>query len=185
MDTWFTADSHFSHTNIIKYSNRPYNSIEQMDNDIIDRWNKKLKPGDRLFILGDFCGQRRRPEILKSYLERIHLNKDGIFLIKGNHDDKQHSPKAFKHVYDIYEYKHTNKQIIVLFHYAMKVWNRCHYGSWSLFGHSHGNLLDDPNLRSIDVGVDPNGFELLSFDDVAQKMLLKTFKPVDHHVSGE
>ena len=59
-------------------------------------------------------------------------------------------------------------QVIVLCHYALRVWDRSHHGAWHLYGHSHGNLPSQG--RSFDVGVDCHGFRPLGLDAVAQKM---------------
>lgn len=53
--TWFTADFHFGHNNIIRYCNRPFRSVEEMDQTILERLNASVKPNDTLHFLGDFC----------------------------------------------------------------------------------------------------------------------------------
>ena len=63
----------------------------------------------------------------------------------------------------------------------MRVWNKSHYGSWNLYGHSHGSLPDDPHARAIDVGVDCHNFAPVSFDEVKVIMERKLWKPIDHH----
>ena len=73
------------------------------------------------------------------------------------------------------------KRKIVLLHYAMRVWNRSHHGSWHLYGHSHGSLPDDPNSLSFDVGVDCWGYAPISYQEVKSVMSGKTFAPIDHH----
>jgi len=72
-------------------------------------------------------------------------------------------------------------QQIILCHYAMRVWDKSHWGIWHLYGHSHGSLPDDPRSLSYDVGVDKNNFTPLLFEEVKEIMSKKTFKPVDHH----
>lgn len=63
MKLWFTADLHLGHANIIKHCARPFSSCEEIDN-----INKTVVPGDRLFIVGDFCGQQRKAAVIESYL---------------------------------------------------------------------------------------------------------------------
>jgi calcineurin-like phosphoesterase family protein len=183
---WFTADPHFGHFNIIRHCNRPFATAAEMDEEILRRWNDVLRPGDRLHILGDFCGQRRREAVIQSYLDRINLNDDAIVLILGNHDDEQASRRVFRHVHVRYTYKgRRDSPQIVLDHYALRVWNGSGRGVWHLYGHSHGNLPEDPHALSMDCGVDSNDFRLLAYDYVAAHMAKKTWRPVDHHGSFE
>lgn len=55
MNTFFTADTHFGHNNIIKYVNRPFNSVEEMDEQLISNWNSKVTHEDTIYHLGDFA----------------------------------------------------------------------------------------------------------------------------------
>ena len=55
VNTFFTSDTHFGHANIIKYCNRPFSSLEEMNSTIIRNWNEMVKPEDTVFFLGDFC----------------------------------------------------------------------------------------------------------------------------------
>jgi len=54
MKKWFTSDTHFSHTNIIKYTGRPFATVEEMNRTLIDNWNKCVGVDDQVFFLGDF-----------------------------------------------------------------------------------------------------------------------------------
>jgi calcineurin-like phosphoesterase family protein len=72
-------------------------------------------------------------------------------------------------------------QDITLCHYALRVFNKSHHGSWHLYGHSHGTLPDDPNSLSFDVGVDCHNYFPISLDQVKKIMSKKTWKPIDHH----
>jgi calcineurin-like phosphoesterase family protein len=49
-NTWFTADFHFGHNNIIRYCNRPFRSVEEMDQTILERLNASVKPNDTLYL---------------------------------------------------------------------------------------------------------------------------------------
>jgi calcineurin-like phosphoesterase family protein len=51
---YFSSDHHFSHSNVIKYCNRPYTSVQEMNEDLIQRWNNQVKPEDTVYYLGDF-----------------------------------------------------------------------------------------------------------------------------------
>ncbi len=180
-ELFFTADTHFHHANIIKYCNRPFKSVEEMDDTLINNWNDKIKSGDTVYHLGDFSFTEARP-----YFHRLNGN---IHFIRGNHDKQaegfyrdaiakdQVTFVSFKDVNTVV----YNGQEIFMSHYAHRVWNKSHRGVWHLYGHSHGTLPDDPNALSFDCGVDCHNYTPLSFDDVKRIMQKKTFKAKDHH----
>lgn len=174
-NTWFTSDSHYSHSNIIKYSNRPFASKFEMNSKLMENWNTKINQDDTVYHLGDFCFADEQEG--QSILDRLNGKKH---LIIGNHDKTGVKLNGWE---SISPYKEINVdgQFIVLCHYAMRVWNKSHHGAWMLYGHSHGSLPDDPNALSFDVGVDCHNYMPLNMNDVRRIMKKKTWKPVDHH----
>ena len=78
---YFISDTHFNHKNIIKYCNRPFDSVEEMNNIIIKNWNKVILPNDIIYHLGDFALGNK--ELSLSIIHKLNGNK---FLIRGNHD---------------------------------------------------------------------------------------------------
>jgi len=83
MTIWFTSDTHYGHVNIIKYSNRPFKSIDEMDSELIRRWNEVVKAGDQVFHLGDVMmgpNVATRLQVLRPALNGY------IILVQGNHD---------------------------------------------------------------------------------------------------
>lgn len=174
MTTWFLADTHFGHANIIKYSNRPFASKEEMDTKMIENWNKKVGVDDDVYHIGDFCFMDQ--EKGQSILDRLNGRKH---LVLGNHDKVGRRLKGWEWIKDYHEMT-IDGQFIVLCHYAMRVWNRCHKGSIQLFGHSHGNLPG--NSQQIDVGVDVWDYQPVTLKDVQRKLkTLPAFHPEDHH----
>lgn len=173
MSAYFTADPHFGHANIIKYCNRPFADADAMDAALLEGINSRVKQEDTLYIIGDFCmgvgGNAKYTESVTRYRQRI-LCQD-VVLIWGNHDQRFPSMESlFRSTHDLLEVT-IEGQHLVLCHYAMRVWNRSHTGrSWHLFGHTHGNLADDPEALSFDVGVDCWNFRPLSFAEVAARM---------------
>jgi len=177
---YFTSDHHFGHTNIIKFSDRPFESVEEMDEELIKRWNSKIRKNDHVYHLGDFglCKSYRMKDILDQ------LNGK-IYLIRGNHEGAaQANPGRFEWIKDYFELSipdadaPNGRQKIMLLHYAMRVWRSSFRGTWHLYGHSHGNLPDDPKSRSFDVGVDCHDFYPLSYEEVKQMMLQKDWTPL-------
>ena len=182
MIRWFTADCHFGHVNIIKHSHRPFENVDDMDETIINNLNVCVKKEDMLYIVGDFCGQRRKADYIQHYADQI--NCKNIILIFGNHDDQAQTRKVFDSCYDMYtvKVKEDKNQHVVLCHYAMKVWAASHRGTWHLYGHSHGNLEEDPHSKSFDIGVDCWDYYPLYYDLIKTHMDKKLpFIPVDHH----
>lgn len=147
-----------------------------MDEKIIENWNKVVTKEDTVYHLGDFSFADPLP-----YLERLNGT---IILVPGNHDRAGKFYGKIKILPALCEIK-VNEQSIVLCHYAMRVWNKSHYGSWMCYGHSHSNLPDDPNSRSIDVGVDCHNFTPLSFDQVKEIMDKKNFVPINQRWKTE
>jgi calcineurin-like phosphoesterase family protein len=176
---WFTADTHFGHRNIIQYTNRPYRDTDEMDEALIENWNARISPDDDVYHLGDFalCDTGALDKIL----DRLHGN---IHLIVGNHEKSALTRvRRFVWVKDYFELvvpdatANRGSRLVVLMHYAMRVWNASHHGAWQLYGHSHGTLPDDPTLLSIDVGVDCHGYGPISYEEVAAIMEKKTWVP--------
>lgn len=78
---FFTSDTHFKHANIIKFCERPFGSIEEMNEALIANWNRVVGKDDFVFHLGDFCFGGS--EAWNSILDRLNGK---IYLVLGNHD---------------------------------------------------------------------------------------------------
>ena len=172
---WFTADFHLGHKNIIRYCNRPFESIEAMNSAILERLNSAVKANDVLYFLGDFCiGPKARALELR---REIRCKK--IFAVPGNHDkDTRKLTEEFSWLGDLAEIS-INGQRIVLCHYAMRVWNHSSHGAWHLFGHSHGRLPTLDTSLSMDVGVDTHDFSPWSFDEIRDRMIAKAARTTE------
>lgn len=187
---FFTSDTHFGHANIIKYSNRPFDNVQEMDEALIANWNSVVSEDDFVYHLGDvsLTGFNRTVEILN------RLNGT-IFLVKGNHEKsvlrKSFTRDRFEWIRDYAEIKIQDddakgrNQMICLFHYAARVWNKAHHGSWFLYGHSHDSI-DDNWGRSMDVGVDAayrilGEYRPFSYDEVKEILNSREHMAVDHH----
>jgi calcineurin-like phosphoesterase family protein len=176
---YFTSDHHFGHKNILKFSDRPFESVEEMDEALIQRWNEKIKPEDEVYHLGD-VGLMSSGK-LRKILDRLNGK---IYLINGNHEKSaQACHSRFEWIKDYYELVvkddefERGKQLIALFHYSIREWNSSHWGTYHLYGHSHGSLPDDPNSLSFDIGVDCHDFYPLSYEEVKAIMKTKNWTP--------
>lgn len=97
MSTFVIADLHFDHANVIKYCNRPYAGVPEMNEDLIKRWNNVVSKQDKVYILGDFSLGR---EAVEKFTPRLNGIK---YLVKGNHDTRPNQfyrDCGFKEVYD-------------------------------------------------------------------------------------
>ncbi len=192
MAVWFTADTHFGHANIIRYCKRPQfqcgdevlsddgtlqwvndrvrdERLKEHDEFLISNWNNYVKAGDVVYHAGDF-GFGKSLEELLHYFERLN---GSIHLIYGNHD----RVKLMNGIPFAWQGERKSivvqKQRIIIDHYAGKVWDGSHSGSWQLFGHSHGNLEDDSTLLSLDIGVDCHNYHPVSFEEIQNCMSKK------------
>jgi len=165
MNTWFTADLHFGHSNIIKYCNRPFVDEIEMNSLLISNFNSVIKSNDTVYCLGDFSFQNPL-----QFLKKLNGNWN---LIRGNHDSKQ--SHGFVSDKDIHLLKNVLPNVhIFMSHYSHQAWPHSHHGSIHLFGHSHGKLKGIG--RSFDIGVDTNNFFPYSLEQVIE--ISKTLKPV-------
>jgi len=177
-DIYFTSDNHFYHKNIIQYCNRPFESVEDMNEKMVKRWNSVVKPNDTVYDLGDFAMGSGAKEI-EIIFKRLNGKK---ILIKGNHDAKPTLNCQWYSIHDMLEIN-INGQKIVLLHFAMKVWNNSHRDSWQLYGHSHMSLPESSSL-SFDVGVDGWNYAPISISRIAEKMKWKK-ENIDFYSSPE
>lgn len=175
---FFTSDTHFWHSNIIKYCKRPFSSVEEMNDVIINNWNSIVKKNDIVFHLGDFgfCDSKKFSDIIKK------LNGK-IYLITGNHDRKMLKDGSMKLFCFVGPelYISVNGQKIYLNHKPFLCFDGS-YGrtdktwTWQLFGHVHSGPRDNTGLdhqrlvnlfpTQYDVGVDNNNYMPISFDKV-------------------
>lgn len=186
---WFTADTHFGHGNIIRFCGRPFLSREEIlreetdpdgswnvsaetvarhDDAILAAINERVAESDILWILGDFC---LGPfAMAKAYRDRIRCRH--VHLVWGNHDSPAYAP-LFGKTMDQGMVKHRSRKIW-LNHYPMRSWDKAFHGSWHLYGHVHGRLLDEdatnPRMLVKDVGVDACGFAPVSFEELEDYM---------------
>lgn len=144
---WFTADTHLGHGNFIRHCARPWQTVADMDAELIARWNAVVGRDDEVWHLGDFS--YRSAKAPADYLRHLNGRKH---LVWGNHDGEETRTASGWVSSQPYAEISVGGQRIVLLHYAMRVWDRSHRGALHFFGHSHGALPGDQ--QSCDVGVD-------------------------------
>jgi len=159
MVRYFTADTHFGHRNIIQLCRRPFTIVEEMDAEIIKRWNACVKPDDEVFHLGDFAW-RDAEKYLAQLAGKLHL-------IVGNHD---HSvTKRSSRWLSVQKYIEINNshRKFVLQHKPLNVWSNMADHAIHLHGHSHG--LGVKMLDKYDVGIDTT---MANFAPISEMQLI-------------
>lgn len=165
--TYFTADPHFYHENIIKFCNRPFSSAEEMNKVIIKNINETVNPDDELYILGDFgFSDVKQTEIILR-----QFNCKNLHYVFGNHDKTMRQPQIKKYFKTMSEYKKivVEGQAIILFHYPILEWDAGHRGSWMLHGHCHGTQKYPEELKNkkiVDIGLDCWQYRAVSFNEL-------------------
>jgi calcineurin-like phosphoesterase family protein len=162
---FFTADFHFNHFNAISHSGRPYVTTEEMNKALIENHNSRVNTCDTVYYLGDILWKSK----LEDFIPRLYGKEKHLIL--GNHDKRSigEYSKFFNTVERLKEIRIENKHI-VLCHYAMRTWNRSHYGSIQLHAHSHGTL--PPIGKQYDVGVDNNNYYPVSWEEIKKIMCI-------------
>jgi calcineurin-like phosphoesterase family protein len=185
MNVWFTADTHLGHFNVVKYCSRPWNTVEEMNDGLIERWNSKVKPGDTVYHLGDFC-LTKRVDLIDGWLSKLNGT---IRLVKGNHDqwtrrhEQLENKDKIKWVKDYVERTFVvddKKYRVIMSHFPMLFWNGGYKGNIMLHGHSHGGADEfNKDVRRMDVGVDCHDWYPVLLEDVIATMETRNMNP--HH----
>ena len=173
MQTFFTSDTHFDDPYSIEYFQRPFESVDEMNRVMVDKWNSVVTENDTVYHLGDFT-----LDGMSHFMKWVSQLNGNIKILPGSHDQpwlkdfvgsqKVQVIQPLVSV-DFPELTTGNApQVLVLCHYSLQVWDRSNHGSWHLFGHSHGKLKGMG--LSFDVGVDCTEFEPLSLKEVAARM---------------
>ncbi|MCX4357540.1 MAG: metallophosphoesterase family protein [Oscillospiraceae bacterium] len=164
---YYTADFHLGHANIIKYGNRPFSDVEEMDNALIANRRAVVKPNDDIYVLGDLMFKCNDPEAyLKQLTGKIHL-------IKGNHDTFLKSElleRYFESIDDMTTVADDGRRVF-LCHYPLAEWPSYYRNVIHLFGHIHNNsneasIIMEMLPNNYNVGVDCIGFTPLTLTQI-------------------
>lgn len=164
MKTFIIADTHFGHSNIIKYCDRPFVTVEEMDRQLIQKWNSVVSKNDVVYHLGDFAvGNVDR---ISSYRNKLNGR---IFLIQGNHDGysmKRYYEAGFDKVYDkpiIYQ------DFFILSHQPLFITESMPYAN--IYGHVHNNPeYIDYTSNTFCVSCERTEYKPALFDEIVDKM---------------
>ena len=184
MRIWLTSDTHFSHFNIIKYCNRPFHTVDEMNSAIIHNWNEQAKPEDIVIFCGDFCFARTAEAA--QVTERFATALNGYKLIvKGNHDFKKirYTDVGFRAEYyqefifnDRFSFRHRPDNLTIdsmLFDFIF-------------YGHVHNTPLDyKAPLNCINACLDANDLKLIDITDYFTAKEIEMLKDIVNYDRGE
>lgn len=132
---YYIADTHFGHSNVLKFDNRPFSDVDEMDREMIYYWNETVREEDEVYIVGDFVYHNERPA--EWYLSRLRGRK---YLIVGNHDAKLLKDEKvmgyFEAVDKMMHVSDEGYQICVC-HFPLAEWNGFYRGTLHIYGHIH------------------------------------------------
>lgn len=163
MKTFLISDTHFGHANILTFLNadgsklRPFSSLEEMHDVMIENWNKVVSPQDKVYHLGDVAIPRRGLEVLKK------LNGRKI-LIRGNHDIfklKDYTP-YFEDIRGSHKL-----DTFILSHIPIHPESLARWTSGNIHGHTHGNVLRDSGY--IGVSVEQINYTPIDFEEIKNR----------------
>ena len=145
---FFTSDLHFGHENVLRFDNRPFASVEEMDAELVRRWNEKVGKGDLVYVLGDLIWKSRNGDAHNL----IRSLNGQIILIKGNHDRFLHNAQAKAALAGIKDYddicvtlEDGSVRRCILSHYFIPFYNGHRHQAIHLHGHSH--FTDEADLE--------------------------------------
>lgn len=158
MTIFLISDTHFNHKNIIKYCNRPYWSVQEMNSELIKNWNRVVKKQDTVFFLGDFS--------LGHEFSYFSLLNGHIFFVKGNHDqEKVAGNQTYEHI--VLEY---NGWQFYLVHDPKDIPSE--FPGWGLTGHVHNNhgAFINPETMNVNVSVEMINYTPIKLSEIVKKI---------------
>lgn len=169
-----TSDLHFWHKGVLGFcpDTRPWKSVEEMNEAIIEHWNSVVGTDDEVLHLGDFCFKAK--EATEEIISKLNGN---ITFILGNHDKALRSQVSGIRCCDYLEFRFDGVKVCAM-HFPLSSWNQQGRGSVMLHGHTHGSFQGEG--RIIDCGFDAHG-RILELQEAIDMCLIREVYCPDHH----
>lgn len=150
MTTWFIADTHFRHKNILDFENRPFETLEEMEEKMTKAWNDVVAKTDTVYIVGDFCFANN-----KEWIEILDQLKGNIILVKGNHDKSKIIKRVqnegyLSEIHEVGKLIQYDKLFFYVTHFPFEIGERPQY--FNISGHIHSK--ESNLINQLNVGVD-------------------------------
>lgn len=161
-NTYFIADTHFDDDSIRRYENRPFATVEAMNEAMIARWNAVVTAEDTVYVIGDFGASGREKEVLSA------LNGTKI-LVKGNHDTRSSDYYRRAGFGEVYDLPVLYKGFWILSHEPVYVCENMPYAN--VFGHVHGSsVYRDFSSQHFCVCVERVDYTPVSLEDILSRV---------------
>ena len=173
---WFSSDWHLGHNSILVVGQRPFKTVEEMGEALLENTTSLTKKGDILYMLGDVCWKTDAALPILRGLKKHGLD---LRLIEGNHDHRLNATSKkmyFNQVYNGLHVLHEGSVRVSLSHFPMVSWDRSFADNWQLYGHLHTKSQEMPFVedilkgKALNVNVEFNNYKPWSWDEVEAYM---------------
>jgi calcineurin-like phosphoesterase family protein len=188
-EQWLTSDTHFGHENIIKYSNRPFKTVKEMNEALLDYWNQTVKPNDFVWHLGDVAMGH-----FDESWEYVKKLNGTIFLVIGNHDRIARRYHMAEKYVARFATRYLERFQATDYEMRLGDWKLHHFpyfgdhvgeerftefrpkddGSILVHGHVHEEWKSRPTERMFNVGVDVRDFRPIHRETLAMEISQST-----------
>lgn len=133
---FYISDWHYGHANVVAFDDRPFKDVDEMNAELIRRWNSVVSSGDIVYVLGDMFWCKASEAI--PVLDTLNGQK---FLVKGNHD-RSNSSDFIRRFVKVTEYAEVQdgSEKLILCHYPMPCFKNHQRGTIHLYGHVHNSF---------------------------------------------
>lgn len=169
-DIWFISDTHFFHENILKfkdgkgYTIRDFADVTEMNERMVENWNARVKPQDKVYHLGDVAVGVRDADAFSNLMRRLNGHKR---LMLGNHDHINSAGYRFFERIELWTGGKFKKDGFVACHIPLRH-DQMRDGELNVHGHIHHNIIDDP--RYMNVCVEHTGYAPVHMDEIIAKV---------------
>ncbi len=166
MADFFIADTHFGGENIRRYENRPFATVAEMDEKLIEHWNQIVTEKDTVYVLGDFSDYRE-DKMDRKILSKLNGNK---ILVMGNHD-RHRTAQEWRNLgfAECFSMPVLFKDFFLLSHEPLYINANMPYANF--YGHVHANpSYKDASRQSVCVSVERIAYTPIEFQTLWEKM---------------
>ena len=163
---YYISDLHLCHAAIIRFDQRPFDGLTEMEDEIVKRWNDRVTAKDTVYILGDFCWTTA-----SEWIRILGRLKGRKVLIRGNHDPRKIGGQLAKMFDDIKDYKEIvdDGRVVCMSHFPMLFYRHSqNENTYMLCGHVHATTENDwleqwrSEIRANPIGSAPNRSNIIN-----------------------